>query len=396
MIPIIIITYNNYKYVENTIKQLIKINKDYENNIQILNNCSTCSHTIAYLKSLKYKIIENTGNHGPRVNKTDNKHIYDILPDKYILTDPDLEFNENMPSNYIEHLSKISDELNIFKLGLALDITDNDKFYQYKHPMFNLSIAEIEAHYWKNYFKHNDYHLYAAPVDTTFALYNKNALNEKVDVRIAGAFTAKHMPWYIETKLFNLYENYMLYKDVPDWSSGAYFIRKYINENYKTFYQNNELILIPTNDIHLSKWDDNDNDNEIIKTIDKYLDKNKIFIDIGGGEKAIYFLDNVDIKFSNSQISLNSGVIYNPNIYTVKTINLNELVKDKIDEISIINVDINGSEEFILDDLIKLNKNYKIPIYIKFYYNNWNNKDINRFSDKMKDKIKTNSAFLLE
>ena len=344
-----------------------------------------------------------------------------------------------MPSNYIEHLSKISDELNIFKLGLALDITDSDKFYQYKHPMFNLSIAEIEAHYWKNYFKHNDYHLYAAPVDTTFALYNKNALNEKVDVRIAGAFTAKHMPWYIETKLFNLYENYMLYKDVPDWSSGAYFIRKYINENYKTFYQNNELILIPTNDIHLSKWDDNDNDNEIIKTIDKYLDKNKIFIDIGGGigktaiyssrktkkvyviepdkkvisylkknlknnsynnyeiiEKAIYFLDNVDIKFSNSQISLNSGVIYNPNIYTVKTINLNELVKDKIDEISIINVDINGSEEFILDDLIKLNKNYKIPIYIKFYYNNWNNKDINRFSDKMKDKIKTNSAFLLE
>lgn len=439
MIPIIIITYNNYKYVENTIKQLIKINKDYENNIQILNNCSTCSDTIAYLKSLKYKIIENTGNHGPRVNKTDNKHIYDILPDKYILTDPDLEFNENMPSNYIEHLSKISDELNIFKLGLALDITDSDKFYQYKHPMFNLSIAEIEAHYWKNYFKHNDYHLYAAPVDTTFALYNKNALNEKVDVRIAGAFTAKHMPWYIETKLFNLYENYMLYKDVPDWSSGAYFIRKYINENYKTFYQNNELILIPTNDIHLSKWDDNDNDNEIIKTIDKYLDKNKIFIDIGGGigktaiyssrktkkvyviepdkkvisylkknlknnsynnyeiiEKAIYFLDNVDIKFSNSQISLNSGVIYNPNIYTVKTINLNELVKDKIDEISIINVDINGSEEFILDDLIKLNKNYKIPIYIKFYYNNWNNKDINRFSDKMKDKIKTNSAFLLE
>ncbi len=44
----------------------------------------------------------------------------------------------------------------------------------------------------------------------------------------------------------------------------------------------------------------------------------------------------------------------------------------------------------------RINKNYKIPIYIKFYYNNWNNKDINRFSDEMKDKIKTNSAFLLE
>jgi FkbM family methyltransferase len=435
MIPIIIITYNNYRYVENTIKQLIKINKDYENNIQILNNYSTCPDTINYLKNLKYKIIENTGNHGPRVNKTSNRHIYDILPDKYILTDPDLEFNENMPSNYIEHLSKISDELNIFKLGLALDITEKDKFYQYKHPMFNLSIAEIEAHYWKNYFKHNNYDLFVAPVDTTFALYNKNAVNEKVDVRIAGNFTAKHMPWYIETKLFNLYENFMLYKDVPDWSSGAYFIRKYINENYKIFNINNELILIPINDIHLSKWDNNDN--EIIKTLDTYLNKNKIFIDIGGGigktaiyssrkskkiyviepdkkvigdlkrnlknnssnnyeiiEKAIYFSDDIDIKFGNSQILLNSGIIYNPDIYTVKTINLNELIKDKIDEISIINVDINGSEEFILDDLIKLNKNYKIPIYIKFYYNRWNNKNINQFSDEMKDKIKTNSTIL--
>jgi FkbM family methyltransferase len=435
MIPIIIITYNNYRYVENTIKQLIKINKDYENNIQILNNYSTCPDTINYLKSLKYKIIENTGNHGPRVNKTSNRHIYDILPDKYILTDPGLEFNENMPSNYIEHLSKISDELNIFKLGLALDITEKDKFYQYKHPMFNLSIAEIEAHYWKNYFKHNNYDLFVAPVDTTFALYNKNAVNEKVDVRIAGNFTAKHMPWYIETKLFNLYENFMLYKDVPDWSSGAYFIRKYINENYKIFNINNELILIPINDIHLSKWDNNDN--EIIKTLDTYLNKNKIIIDIGGGigktaiyssrkskkvyviepdkkvigdlkrnlknnssnnyeiiEKAIYFSDDIDIKFGNSQILLNSGIIYNPDIYTVKTINLNELIKHKIDEISMINVDINGSEEFILDDLIKLNKNYKIPIHIKFYYNRWNNKNINQFSDEMKDKIKTNSTIL--
>jgi FkbM family methyltransferase len=441
MIPIIIITYNNYKYVENTIKQLIKINKDYENNIQILNNCSTCSDTIAYLKTLKYKIIENTGNHGPRVNKKDNRHIYDILPDKYILTDPDLEFNENMPSNYIEHLSKISDELNIFKLGLALDITDSDKFYQYKHPMFNLSIAEIEAHYWKNYFKHNNYDLYAAPVDTTFALYNKNAKNDNVDVRIAGNFTAKHMPWYIETKLFNLYENYMLYKDVPDWSSGAYFIRKYINENYKSFNYNNELILIPINDSNLSKWD-NDN-NEIIKILDKYLDKNKIFIDIGGWigktsiygsrkakkvyvieadkkvivdlkknlknnsynnyeiiEKAIYYSNDVDVKFGNSQICLNSGIIYDPNLYNIKTINLNELVKDNINEIFFINVDINGSEEFIIEDLIKLNKNYKIPIHIKFYYNRWNNKDINRFSsflsDEMKNKIKTNSTVLLE
>lgn len=32
-IPIIIVCYNNFKYVDNTIKQLAKINEDYSNNI---------------------------------------------------------------------------------------------------------------------------------------------------------------------------------------------------------------------------------------------------------------------------------------------------------------------------------------------------------------------------
>ena len=37
-IPIVIICYNNYKYVENTLKQIASINKDYYTNIIILNN----------------------------------------------------------------------------------------------------------------------------------------------------------------------------------------------------------------------------------------------------------------------------------------------------------------------------------------------------------------------
>ena len=36
MVPIIVICYNNYKYVDNTLKQILKINKEYYKNIQIL------------------------------------------------------------------------------------------------------------------------------------------------------------------------------------------------------------------------------------------------------------------------------------------------------------------------------------------------------------------------
>ena len=45
-IPIIIICYNNYLYVKNTLKQILKINEEYYKNIQILNNKSTCLDTV--------------------------------------------------------------------------------------------------------------------------------------------------------------------------------------------------------------------------------------------------------------------------------------------------------------------------------------------------------------
>ena len=47
MIPILIICHNNHVYVDNMIKQLKKINKDYLSTITIINNRSTNSDTIS-------------------------------------------------------------------------------------------------------------------------------------------------------------------------------------------------------------------------------------------------------------------------------------------------------------------------------------------------------------
>ena len=60
MIPILIICYNNYIYVDNTVKQLIKINKDYKGAITIVNNSSTDIHTISYLEKCEINVIQNT------------------------------------------------------------------------------------------------------------------------------------------------------------------------------------------------------------------------------------------------------------------------------------------------------------------------------------------------
>ena len=61
-------------------------------------------------------------------------------------------------------------------------------------------------------------------------------------------------------------------------------------------------------------------------------------------------------------------------------------------EISLIKVDIEGGEEFILNDLFILNAKYKMPLYISFHYDWWKDKNLNRFdflTESQKNKIVT-------
>ena len=117
-IPIIIICYNNHQYVKNTLSQILTINKDYYKDIIILNNASTCENTIKYLKNLTdVEVIDHIQNFGPWISLDNNKHIYDLLPNKFILTDPDLKFNKNIPSNFIEILANLSEKYKTSKIA---------------------------------------------------------------------------------------------------------------------------------------------------------------------------------------------------------------------------------------------------------------------------------------
>ena len=170
--PIVIISYNNYKYVDNTLKQILKLNKTYYKNIKIMDNCSTCEETINYLKNVDVEVIFNKTNNGPWINTTTNSDIYDALPDKFILTDPDLELNEDVPFNFIETLSFLSDKYKCNKIGFALDISYFDKMYQTNY-VFGNNIYSWEIRHWINKLDDEKYDLYRVPIDTTFCLINK-------------------------------------------------------------------------------------------------------------------------------------------------------------------------------------------------------------------------------
>jgi FkbM family methyltransferase len=428
-IPIIVVCYNNYKYVENTLSQILKINKEYYKNIQILNNNSTCLETKKFLDNVNVKVIHNNGNHGPWISKERNQHIYVSLPDKFILTDPDLKFNDQLPINFIDILSELSDKYNTYKIGFALDISELDKIYNTPIYYNNDTIYNWEKVNWVNKINDDKYELYSAGIDTTFCLVNKHNPPHNY-LRIAGNFTAKHIPWYIDNEIYSVYENYITSKNATHISSISSTIKSYVENKYTIVYKQNELFLIQKNDSKLPFWIDTypQWQNDLYHVFDSYLSTDKIYIDIGSWigtsvmyaarkSKHVYAIESNPESFRDlqhncktncSNYTLMYNAIFNKDTklkfgknlfdismnftshndtanecYEIESITLQTMINKyniNICEISLINLDIVGGEENILDDLFYLHTIYKMPLYIHFYYSWWKDKNIDRFS----------------
>lgn len=190
-VPFFIISFNNLTYLKNTIKSLEKYNIA---NICIIDNNSDYPPLIDYLKGLPYQVHFLGKNWGHRVLW--DSHIFDdvIYNQIYVVTDPDLEFNSNLPPNFLYHMYKLLVQFpNITKVGFALKIDDLPK-----SDMSN-KVLSWEKQFWKDVQKDNNYELYRANIDTTFALYRPGKIgryNFYTALRIAGNFCAKHLPWY--------------------------------------------------------------------------------------------------------------------------------------------------------------------------------------------------------
>ena len=231
-IPIVIICYNNYKYVNNTIKQILAIRPDYKENIIIMDNLSSNEKTKEYLRNADVRVIYNNENRGPWIDENCNSNVYNIMPEKFITTDPDLEFNKNLPYNFIEILSELSDNYKVNKIGFAIDISDVDKMTYYKEQYLQNynNDSFLEKIYWKNKISEkNTYELYYAPIDTTFALVNKT--HRDYSIRIAGIFTCRHLPWYDYKEVGILTQEDItdMYTNSPH-SSNSNMILDYMNK----------------------------------------------------------------------------------------------------------------------------------------------------------------------
>jgi hypothetical protein len=132
-----------------------------------------------------------------------------LLPRHFCITDPDLAFNPAMPADFLGDLAALAARERVGKAGLALDLSDRNAMRD--EPMLigerTWRIWEWEDQFWHDELKSlrpEGDPVYRAPVDTTFALYDKAFFDPErflEAVRVAGRFTCRHLPWYRERQL---------------------------------------------------------------------------------------------------------------------------------------------------------------------------------------------------
>lgn len=226
-LPVVIPTFNNPSYLQNMINQLEKYNLT---NIIILDNWSTNPDMNSLLSKLcdKYTVVKKFTNDGPREYYL-NKKLFNWLPEKFILTDPDIGFNENLPANFVQSLIDISLKHNLYKVGFALDIEMNGIDSNIKEIMFGnlMSMYQWETQFYNHQIDSVDNQpVYLAAIDTTFCLVNKKfyePYDEPMQIRdkcarVGGTFIAQHYGWHKNPPMTEEEFDFYLSMVPPQWS----------------------------------------------------------------------------------------------------------------------------------------------------------------------------------
>jgi hypothetical protein len=202
-IPIVI---NNRNRLTPVIKMIDHLNRLGYSRIFILDNDSTYPPLLEWYKTCKAQVQyigENMGHqalwkHG--ILNMFKKHPF------IVYTDSDIELNPNTPEGFIETLIILAKDYRAEKAGLAIHYQDIPP------SLGNDRSRLIEERYWKKRLAHPHYEVYDAYIDTTFAVVKSASTYSWAHkaVRVAGEFTCRHTPWYLDYNNLNQEEQYYI------------------------------------------------------------------------------------------------------------------------------------------------------------------------------------------
>ncbi|MGI9087788.1 MAG: FkbM family methyltransferase [Chthoniobacterales bacterium] len=204
-LAVLIPCFNNPTHLRNMLAQLSNVGL---RNLTVVDNGSTFPPHLALLASLRerFTILHRSVANGPRDLVLDPE-FYQTLPQHFAVTDPDLEFNPNLPSDFLAHLLALTARHRVGKAGFSLDISEPERMIDdaFLIGENHFRIWEWEAQFWQAPLPGDESNIaYRALLDTTFAVYNKaffDPANHLQAIRVAGRYTARHLPWYRDHQL---------------------------------------------------------------------------------------------------------------------------------------------------------------------------------------------------
>lgn len=211
-IPCIVVSYNNGIYTNNTVRQL----SCYGLTPIVIDNASSDPTTLETLDTLQRTgralVARSDHNFGHLVGFLPK--LYPLLPEVFAYTDPDLAFNPDLPTDFLSILADLTTRYGVFKAGFAMELPENeptietpvrvtrDKPFVFRQ---HYTVREWESQFWAKPLQHESLDVFAADVDTTFAVYRKtNYRGDFFDaIRVGGQFSAIHLPWFPRLDLFD-------------------------------------------------------------------------------------------------------------------------------------------------------------------------------------------------
>ena len=215
-IPIIINNFNRLEYLNKLIESLEK--RGYFN-IYIIDNKSTYPPLLEYYKNCRYPVFRLDENVGYMAMwKTD---VYDRFKKSwYVYTDSDVVIDDDCPDDFMERfISVLKKYKNAQKVGFGIRIDNLPDQFRNKY-----GVIEHESRFWNNEVEES---LYAASIDTTFALYRPFCGGPADDYhetyRTGFPYVIHHLPWYVDSSAMTDEEIYYIsnIKQSTHWSKQA-------------------------------------------------------------------------------------------------------------------------------------------------------------------------------
>lgn len=191
--PVLLISYETLRWLRDMVSDLLRLRFT---NIHIVDNASTYPPLLDWFQQLPagvvlHRLEANVGKYAPW--KSGLTRQLTAPGGYYVVSDPDLDLS-TLPDTTLEHMVSVFDEHpGTTKVGTAIRLDDVPK---------DSICGSYPERYGKDLFwsKTIGEDLYRGNIATTFAVYrvsNQSPSSSRRDVRCAGPYTVRHLPWYL-------------------------------------------------------------------------------------------------------------------------------------------------------------------------------------------------------